>query len=74
MKRLEKNSGMVREFLDTKECFLRRLATNSQEQYEPMSSPIPIHACPRPARTMDPGSPIRSHPLMSEACADIALT
>ena len=30
-KRLEKNSGMVREFLDTKECFLSLFATKSQD-------------------------------------------
>ena len=73
-KRLEKNSGMVREFLETTECFLSLLATKSQEVYDPMRRPIPIQACPSPIRTMDPGSPIRSQPLMSDACADMALT
>ena len=71
---MEKNSGIVREFFDTTECFLSLLATKSQEQYDPIRRPIPIHACPRPARTMDPGRPIRSQPLMSDACADMALT
>ena len=73
-KRLEKNSGIVSAFFDTNECFLSLFATNSQEQYDPMSSPTPIQTCPRPAMTIEPGSPMRSHPLISDACADIALT
>ena len=73
-KRLEKNSGMVSAFLETNECFLSLFATKSQEQYDPINRPTPIQTCPRPATTMEPGSPISSHPLMSDACADIALT
>ena len=47
---------------------------NSHAKYDPMASPIPIHIFPIPHRKMDPGNPISSHPLMSDACADMAVT
>ena len=71
---LEKNSDMVMELPDTTECFLKRLATKSQHRYEPMARPIPIHTSPIPATTIAPGSPMSSQPLISDACADIAVT
>ena len=56
------------------ENFLRRFATKIQLAAVPRPSPIPIHICPNPNARILPGSPIRSHADISDACADIAAT
>ena len=40
----------------------------------PSPRPTAIHACPVPNAYTEPGSPISSHPLISDACADNAAT
>ena len=53
---------------------LRREEIHTQLNVVPRNRPIAIHACPVPMAYTAPGNPIRSHPLMSEACADKAAT
>ena len=52
----------------------RRFATYIQLIIVPNISPIIIHIEEKPPAKAAPGSPISSHPLMSEDSADIAAT
>ena len=73
-KRFEKKSGRVMES-PQKWLYLRSLRpTIFQLRYVPITRPMPIHASEKPLTNTAPGRPIRSQPLMSEACADIATT
>ena len=71
---LPRYCGTVMASPATLESFLRRFATKIQLAAVPRPSPMPIHIWPNPKARMLPGSPIRSHADMSDACADMAAT
>ena len=50
------------------------VATKIQLAAVPNAKPIPIQTCPIPNAKSEPGKPIKSQPLMSDACALIAVT
>ena len=74
-KRLEKYSGSVIALPAFSLYRLRRLDTISQLIYVPAASPIAVHAASAiPHQYATPGSPMRSHPDISDASALIAVT
>jgi hypothetical protein len=75
LKRLEKNSGRVMALFARMLYLRRRFAVTSQLKYVPIARPIATHAASAtPHQYATPGSPIRSHPLISDASALIAVT
>ena len=49
------------------ENFLSLFAQNIQLAAVPKTRPMPIHICPKPNASIDPGSPMRSHADISDA-------
>ena len=57
------------------EYLRRRLATNFQFRYVPMAKPIAVHmASDAPVKYATPGKPMSSHPDMSDASAESAVS
>ena len=73
-KRFERYWGSVIASFAAFENLRRRFAQKIQLSAVPMARPMPIHALPIPKASMLPGSPIKSHALISEAWALIAVT
>ena len=74
-KRFEKKSGTVMELFATSEYLRRRFATNFQLRYVPIARPIAVHmASDAPVKYATPGRPMRSHPDMSDASAESAVS
>ena len=66
--------GSVIESPDAFEKRRSLVATKIQLPAVPNARPMPIQTCPMPNAKSEPGKPIKSHPLMSDACALIAVT
>ena len=73
-KRFARNCGIVMESSAFSENTLSLLAQRIQFAAVPSARPIPIHICPKPNASIEPGSPISSHADISDACADRAAT
>ena len=74
-KRLEKKSGTVIALPAFSEYLRRRLATNFQLRYVPMTRPMAVHmASDAPVKYAMPGRPMSSQPDMSEASAESAVS
>jgi len=73
-KRFERYCGTVIASPAALENFLSLVAQKIQFAAVPSTRPIPIHIWPKPNAMMEPGSPIKSHADISDACADIAVT
>ena len=73
-KRFVRYCGSVIESPAACEKRRRRLATKTQLAIVPSARPMPIQTLPMPKARMEPGKPISSQPLMSEAWALMAAT
>ena len=73
-KRFLKYCGKVMESFAATEKLRNLFATKIQLSAVPSARPIPIHTLPMPNAKILPGKPIKSQPLISDACALIAVT
>ena len=73
-KRFSKNIGNVNELLARMVYLLSLLEINNQLHTVPINKPTAIQHWPVPSAYTLPGRPIRSQPLISDACADKAAT
>ena len=73
-KRFSKYAGSVNELFALIVYRLNLDEIHTQLNTVPRNRPTAIHACPVPRAYTVPGSPISSHPLISDAWADSAAT